>query len=74
MFTPRSVLLSGDGATIQIDASNFETQEEADTAYKEAEDAVKYNMYKNVVSDFMMRARVEFCLLYLSRLKESTSK
>ena len=24
MFTPRSVLLSGDGATIQIDEKNFE--------------------------------------------------
>lgn len=54
---------------VSIDASNYEAQEEADTAYQEAEDAVKYNMYKNVVSDFMMRARVEFCLLYLSRLK-----
>lgn len=59
---------------VSIDASNYENQEEADFAYHEAEDAVKYNMYKNVVSDFMMRARVEFCLLYLSRLRESTFK
>lgn len=59
---------------VSIDSSNYDTQEEADIAYQEAVDAVKYNMYKNVVYDFMMRARVEFCLLYLLRLKELKSK
>lgn len=54
---------------VSIDASRFETQEEAYKAYKEAEDAVKYNMHKNIVADFLIRARVELCLLYLAMLK-----
>lgn len=55
---------------ISIDATNYDTKEEAEEAYRNAEDAVKFNMYKNIVSDFLMRARVEFCLLYLSQLRK----
>lgn len=56
---------------VSINPGNFESQEEADRAYIDAVETVKYNMYKNIVLDFMMRARVEFCLLYLSQLKRS---
>lgn len=59
---------------VSIEANDYETPEDADAAYKAAEEAVKYNMYKNIVSDFLMRVKIELCLLYLSQLKDSTAK
>ena len=56
---------------VSINIDNIENQEEANEVYKKAEDAVKYNIHKIIVTDFLMRAKVEFCLLYLLMLEKN---
>lgn len=54
---------------VSIEQSDYEKSEDADIAYNEAVEATSYNMRKNVVCEFQMRAKIELCLLYLLHLK-----
>lgn len=62
---------TNDRQFVTLKEDDYSPNTDAKKALRELEDNVKFNIYNNIVRDFLKRTRVEFCLLYLSRLKHS---